>query len=80
MFTFIFTHSPCGLMKEVEDPMCIPSEEGDWTGTKGPGEGTCKLGLPGDGAIIFEGEGVILGPREGGEASGKLDPAGDGWA
>ena len=64
----------------VEEPMWIPIDDGEGTGTKGPGEGTWRLGFPGDGAMMFDGEGVMLGPSDGGEARGKLEPAGDGWA
>lgn len=55
--------------------MCIPSDDGEGAATNADGDGTGKA-VPGDGAIILEGEGAMVGPSDGGDVRGKL--AGDG--
>jgi len=57
------------------DGMWIPRLEGDGAGTNEDGDGTCRAGLLGDGAITLLGDGVTTGCKEGGDAKGKL--AGD---
>ena len=43
------------------DGMCIPNDDGDGAGTNEEGDGTCKAGLPGEGAIMLLGDGAITG-------------------
>lgn len=43
------------------DGMCIPSDPGDGTGTNDEGEeGTRRAGFPGEGLIMFEGDGAMI--------------------
>ena len=69
---------PCGLMNwAAGDGIVIPSDCGDGAGTKDDGDGTWSVGLPGDGAMTVDGDGVTTCCNDGGDASGKLLPAGD---
>ncbi len=63
-------------MNVAGDGMCIPRDDGDGAGTNDDGDGTWRVGLPGDGAME---DGVTTGWREGGDASGKLAMPGDDW-
>ena len=42
------------------DGMCIPREAGDGAGTNEDGDGTCSPALPGDWAIMFDGDGAVI--------------------
>ena len=59
------------------DGIVMPRDCGEGAGTNDVGEGTWRVGLFGEGAITVEGEGVTTCCSEGGDASGKLLPAGE---
>ena len=40
--------------------MWIPRADGDGAGTKDEGDGTCRVGLPGDPCIMFPGDGMLM--------------------
>lgn len=43
------------------DGRCMPRDPGEGTGMKDEGEdGTRRAGFPGDGAIMFEGDGAMI--------------------
>ena len=57
--------------------MWMPRDWGDGAGTNADGDGTWRVGLFGDGAIMLDGDGAMPCVIDGGDASGKLAAAGD---